>query len=82
VLLVGPAHPDALAWLGTHWGVTDRLRQVSVLAKPTTGRRLPSGRSVIGYGFFTAGETPHTAVSRLAAQRPALRFSLVPRPAD
>jgi hypothetical protein len=29
-LQLGPSHPDALAWLATHWGITDRLRQVVV----------------------------------------------------
>jgi hypothetical protein len=37
---------------------------------------------VIGYGFFTAGDTPHVAITRLATQWPGLRFLLVPRPAD
>jgi hypothetical protein len=82
ILLLGPAHPDALAWLATHWGVTDRLRQVAVRAKPTIGRRLPRGRAVVGYGFFTAGETPHAAVDTIAAGWPGLRFILVPPPAD
>jgi hypothetical protein len=82
ILQLGPSHPTALAWLKTHWGVTDRLRQVVERAKPMTGRRLPNRHAVIGYGFFTAGETPHAATTRLAAQWPALRFQLVPRPAD
>jgi hypothetical protein len=43
---------------------------------------LPNGHAVIGYGFFTAGDTPHMAIARLVAQWPGLRFSLVPRPAD
>jgi hypothetical protein len=80
ILQLGPTHPTALAWLAAHWGVTDRLRQVAERSKPTTGRRLPNGHAVIGYGFFTAGDTPHAAVTRLAGQWPALRFSLVPRP--
>jgi hypothetical protein len=37
---------------------------------------------VIGYGFFADGETPHAAVENLAKRWPALRFLLVPRPAD
>jgi hypothetical protein len=89
ILQLGPSHPAALAWLVAHWGVTDRLRQVVERVKATTERpstrgrgRLANGHAVIGYGFFTAGETPHAAVIRLAAQWPGLRFQLVPRPAD
>jgi hypothetical protein len=82
VLLLGPAHPTSLAWLAAHWGVTDRLRQVAVRAKPTIGRRLAAGHAVIGYGFFTSGETPDAAISRCAARWPGLRFGLVPRPMD
>jgi hypothetical protein len=82
ILQLGPTHPAALAWLAAHWGVTDRLRQVSVRANATTGRRLPRGHSVISYGFFTAGDAPDAAIALLAARWPALRFGLVPRPAD
>ena len=82
ILKLGPTHPDALAWLAAHWGTTDRLRQVTVREKPSTGRRLPTGHAVIGYGFFTAGETPQAAIAQLAARWPALRFVLQPRPAD
>ena len=82
ILQLGPTHPTALEWLTAHWGVTDRLRQVSALAKPTTGRRLPVGHTVIGYGFFTPGETPHAAITAIAARWPALRFQIAPRPAD
>ena len=80
ILQLGPTHPQALAWLARHWGVIDRLRQVTVLAKPPIGRRLPRGHTVIGYGFFAHGETPQAAVAQLAAVWPALRFALVPRP--
>jgi hypothetical protein len=82
ILQLGPAHPQALAWLAAHWGVTDRLRQVTIRAKASPGRRLPNGHAVIGYGFFTAKETPHQAIAQLAANWPALRFALVPRPMD
>jgi hypothetical protein len=82
ILQLGPTHPTALAWLAAHWGVSDRLRQVSMMAKATTGRRLPVGHTVIGYGFFTFGETPHIAISQLAAIWPALRFRIEPLPAD
>jgi hypothetical protein len=82
ILQLGPADPVALTWLAAHWGVTDRLRQVVERPKPSAGKRLPQTHAVIGYGFFTAGETPHTAIAQLGARWPALRFALVPRPPD
>jgi hypothetical protein len=82
ILALGATHPDALAWLAANWGVTDRLRQVAVRPNATAGRRLPRGHAVIGYGFFTPGETPHRAIVTLAARFAALRFGLRPRPAD
>jgi hypothetical protein len=81
ILRLGPTHPDALAWLAVHWGVTDRLRQVGVRDTASTGRRLKRGHAVIGYGFFTDGETPHAAVGHCETRWPALRFMLAPRPA-
>jgi hypothetical protein len=82
ILQLGPNHPDALAWLAAHWGITDRLRQVVIRDKATMGRRLPRGHVVIGYGFFTDGETPHAAIAYLEKCRTALRFLMQPRPAD
>jgi hypothetical protein len=82
VLQLGSAHPTALAWLAAHWGVTDRLRQVTLRAQATAGRRLPRGHTVIGYGFFTLGETPQAAIDAIAARWPGLRFALTPRPAN
>jgi hypothetical protein len=55
ILLLGPAHPTSLAWLTAHWGITDRPRQVVLRQKPTAGRRLSKGHTVIGYGFFSHG---------------------------
>ena len=75
----GPTHPAALAWLREHWGVSDGLRHIVELADPRPGRRLPRGHAVLGYGFFTAGDTPHAAVARLAARWPTLRLVLQPR---
>ena len=82
ILELGPTHPTALSWLATHWGITDRLRQVTVRDKATTGRRLPAGHAVIGYGFFTLGEAPHAAILQLAVRWPVLRFHLTPRLTD
>ena len=83
----GPTHPEALAWLAAHWGVTDRLRQVTLLKHPKPGRRLPKGHAVIGYGFFTAGhgrggETPTVAIATLGPRWPSLRWRLQPRALD
>jgi hypothetical protein len=82
ILQLGPTDPAALTWLRMHWGVTDRLRQVVAREKATTGRRLPKSHTVIGYGFFTAGETPEPAITQIAPRWPDLRFVLQPRPAD
>jgi hypothetical protein len=82
ILDLGPTHPEALAWLTAHWGVTDRLRRVTLLKRPKPGRRLPQGHAVIGYGFFTDGETPHAAIRHFEKRWPALRFLLQPLPAD
>jgi hypothetical protein len=82
ILQLGPTHPAALSWLATHWGITDRLRQVVIRQKATTGRRLPQAHAVIGYGFFTHGETPRAAIDACEKRWPALRFRLVPRPPD
>jgi hypothetical protein len=71
-----------LSWLRVHWGVTDRLRQVVEREKATTGRRLPKSHAVLGYGYFTPGETPDTAITRIATRWPNLRFVLQLRPAD
>jgi hypothetical protein len=82
ILLLGPTHPTALSWLAAHWGITDRLRQVSLRDKAKTGRRLPAGHAVVGYSFFTHRETPQAAIDQLAARWPALRFVLQHRTLD
>jgi len=79
ILQLGPTHPAASAWLQEHWGTADKLRQVARRPDARPGRRLPRDHTVIGYGFFTAGDTPHIAVAQLAARWPALRFVLQPR---
>ena len=82
VLQLGPTHPHAVAWLRENWGTTDRLRQVAVRPKPSVGRRLPTGHSVAGYGFFTDGGIPVAAVRQLQARWAGLRFVLTQPPAD
>jgi hypothetical protein len=82
ILELGPTHPQAQAWLKAHWGLTESPRQVAERLGATAGRRLPRGHRVIGYGFFTAGETPDVAVAQLGRRWPMLRSTLQPRPAD
>ena len=79
ILQLGPTDPVSLAWMSEHWGVTSGLRHVTERDKPTMGR-LASGHAGVGYGFFTAGTTPHAAVTRLVGRWPELRFVLRPRP--
>ena len=80
VLQLGPNHPQAAAWLRENWGMADKPRHVAGRPDARPGRRLPRDHTVLGYGFFTAGDTPHAAVSALAVRWPALRFVLQPRP--
>lgn len=80
ILRLGAADPAALAWLATHWGIADRLRQATERPDLGPGRRLPRGHTVLGYGFFTGGDTPTAAVVQLQARWPGLRFWLRPRP--
>jgi hypothetical protein len=79
VLELGLTHPQAQAWLKQHWGLTDSLRQVAQRPRATAGRRLPGGHRVIGYSFFTAGETPDVAMAQLRPVWPTLRFTWQPR---
>ena len=80
VLQLGPNHPQASEWLQENWGTADTLRHVAWRADARPGRRLPRDHAVIGYGFFTAGDTPRAAITQLAVRWPALRFVLQPRP--
>jgi hypothetical protein len=42
----------------------------------------PASHAAIRYGFFTAGETPQTAITRIGARWPTLNFVLQRRPSD
>jgi len=79
ILRQGATHPAALAWLAAHWGVGDGLRHVAERPDPRPGRRLPRDCAVIGYGFFTRGDTSDAAIAALAPRWPALRLALQPR---
>jgi len=80
ILQLGPNHPKALAWLQEHWGTSHGLRHAAGRPDARPNRRLPKDHAVLGYGFFTAGDTPGAAVARLEERWPALRFALQTRP--
>ena len=77
VLCLGPDHPEALAWLWTHWGTTAALRHVA--AGPVLPRRAAPGDPVtLDLTFWSADWTPWRAVAAVAARWPTLRFDVRP----
>ena len=80
VLLLGPDHPDALAWLWQHWGTTQALRHVAPDTAPTRTPppRLAAGEDRLQLSFWSADWTPWRAFERIRADWPALRFDLQP----
>ena len=77
VLHLGPDHPEALAWLWTHWGTTAALRHVA--AEPVLPRRAAPGDPVtLRLAFWSADWTPWRALATVAARWPALRFDVRP----
>jgi hypothetical protein len=79
VLMLGPSHPDAVAWLAANWGVRDTPRQVAGLEAPA-GSPLPAGHVALGWSFFTADDTPGAAITELGLRWPGLHFALQPYP--
>lgn len=77
VLQLGPDHPEALAWLWTHWGTTAALRHV--VAEPILPRRTAGGdHAMLRLAFWSADWTPWRALATVAARWPALRFDIRP----
>jgi hypothetical protein len=77
-LLLGPDHPDGLAWLSAHWGTTQALRHV--VLEPALPRRqtLPPDTAILRLSFWSADWTPWRALATVAARWPVLRFAVAP----
>jgi hypothetical protein len=93
ILGLGPTHPEALVWLASHWGVTDRLREAfatameAALADRTGERTTELGRwggwlviaatLALRSRLLLPGDTPEARAAEDEAE--ALRRRLVSR---
>ena len=82
ILRLGPSAAESVAWLEEHWGVSGRLHQVVARPDAKPGRRLRKDEACLGFGFFAWAASPRTAVARIGAGWPDLRFVLQALPAD
>ena len=78
VLALGPDHPQALAWLWRHWGTTQALHRVVVLAEPHEPEAVGAGQVVLRVGFWAADWTPWRTLATIAHDWPQLRFETRP----
>ena len=78
LLRLGPDHPEARAWLWTHWGTTQALRHVVALPVPGRGQPRRRDPGLFRVGFWAADWTPWRAVSALRARWPDLRIDVRP----
>ena len=80
ILVLGPDHPDALAWLCQHWGTTQPLRHVALDTAQTRAPEpeLAAGEDRLKLSFWSADWTPWRAFERVRADWSALRFDLQP----
>ena len=81
VLLLGPDHPDALAWLWQHWGTTQTLRHAApdMTHTRTPAPKLAEEEDRLQLSFWSADWTPWQAFQRIRADWPSLRFDLQPQ---
>ncbi len=78
VLRLGADHPDALAWLWTHWGTTDGLRRVAIEPALVPRKSLSPGAATLRISFWSADWTPWRALAAVRERCPALRFDIRP----
>ena len=78
VLRLGPEHPQARAWLWTHWGTIQALRHVAELPVPKRGQPLRRHPGLVWLGFWSADWTPWPAIRQLRTRWPALRLTVQP----
>lgn len=76
ILALGEDAPAAQDWLRTHWGTTEPLRHVRVVAAHADRRLRRSARMVIE--FWSADWTPWQAILRLRRDWPALILHITP----
>jgi hypothetical protein len=77
ILRRGSADAASLAWLRSHWGVIQPLRQVQRLTGKEDGRLRRSGR--LDYVFWSPDWTPWAAFRALRRIWPRLIFDVQPR---
>lgn len=77
ILRLGDDAPAARAWLWTHWGTPQQLRQVRIVTEQADRRLRRSART--DFEFRSAGWTPWQAINRLRRDGPTLIFDVRPK---
>ena len=76
ILRQGEDAPAAHAWLWSHWGTAQPLRQVRIVAENGDRRLRRSAR--LSYEFYAADWTPWQVILRLRRDWPRLVFAITP----
>lgn len=76
ILRLGPDHPEALAWLWTHWGTTETLRHVTMGEAAARRQKRAPATGALEFRFWSADWTPWRAFETLRADWPRLRFDV------
>jgi hypothetical protein len=76
LLQLGPNDPTAIAWLRSHWGVLQALRQVRLRSERDDRRLRRSARRE--FEFWSADWTPWAAIQAARHRWPSLVFDVQP----